>query len=69
MTIMTTSGKTKPFNESTSAVTTPPSTGKTTVAPTNSLSNFTVVVRGTENSVTLSKLKHFSDYTITVRDY
>lgn len=66
MSIMTTSGKTKLFNESTSAVTTPPSTGKTTVTPTNSHSNFTLILSGTENSVTLSKLKHFSDYTVTV---
>ncbi|KAL9987226.1 hypothetical protein ACROYT_G001497 [Oculina patagonica] len=39
---------------------------KPTVAPTKPSSNVTLVVNGKVNRVTLTKLKHFSDYTITV---
>lgn len=43
-----------------------PASTKPTVAPTKPSSNVTLVVNGQVNSVTLTKLKHFSDYTITV---
>ena len=42
-------------------------TGKPTLQTVKPSSNVTLVVNGTKNSVILRKLKHFSDYTITVR--
>lgn len=44
-----------------------PASTRPTVTPTKPVSNVTlVVVGGKVNKVTLTKLKHFSDYTITV---
>lgn len=69
MTTVATTGKTTvSYNVSnTSMTTTPlPVIHVPTTALPESKSNFTYFVNGTKNSVTLTDLKHFSDYTVTV---
>ena len=60
------SGKTTTVSSKESTTSAKPTSRTPTIVPTKPFSNVTLVLSGRARSVILSKLKHFSDYAITV---